>query len=149
MKWSGALFSNVSETDGEKLCEVTIQGHTSVRGSMKLDLFLQKSGSIRLKKFHDLADLDLLLPCFQYIAQFASLVPRREEDREAFALMQEYLVLKEKVRGLLGSRVLMLTISVYLLYPFLCQRDSSGNGHCRVHVCNPHERPSVRSAWRS
>lgn len=66
---------------------------------MKLDLFLQKSDSIRLKKFHDLSDLDLLLPSFQSVAQFASLVPREEKDKEAFTTMQEYLLLKEKVRA--------------------------------------------------
>lgn len=98
-KWSGTLFNSVSETDAEKLCEVTIQDHTPARGGMKLDLFLQKSDSIRLKKFHDLTDLDLLLPSFQHIAQFASLVPCGENDREAFAIMREYLLLKEKVRA--------------------------------------------------
>ena len=96
-KWSGTLFNSVSETDAEKLCEVTIQDHTPARGAMKLDLFLQKSNSIRLKKLHDLTDLDLLLPSFQHIAQFASLVPCGEKDKEAFAVVQEYLLLKEKV----------------------------------------------------
>lgn len=98
-KWSGTLFNSVSETDAEKLCEVTIQDHTPARGGMKLDLFLQKLDSIRLRKFHDLLDLDLLLPSFQRIAQFASLVPCEEQDKEAFAVMQEYLLLKEKVRA--------------------------------------------------
>lgn len=97
-KWSGTLFNSISDTDAEKVCEVTIQDHTPVRGGMKLDLFLQKSDSIRLKKFHDLTDLDLFLPSFQYIAQFATLVPCGEKDKEAFAVMQEYLLLKEKVR---------------------------------------------------
>ena len=98
-KWSGTLFNSVSERDAEKVCEVTIQDYTPARGGLKLDLFLQKSDSIRLKKFHDLTDLDLLLPSFQHIAQFASLVPREENDKEAFAAMQEYLLLKEKVRA--------------------------------------------------
>lgn len=98
-KWSGTLFNSVSEKDAEKLCEVTIQDHTPARGGMKLDLFLQKSDSIRLKKFHDLADLDLLLPSFQHIAQFASLVPCEERDEEAFGVMQKYLSHKEKVRA--------------------------------------------------
>ena len=97
-KWSGTLFNSVSETDAEKLCEVTIQGHTPARGGLKLDLFLQKSDSIRLGKFHDLTDLDLILPSFQHIAQFASLVPRGENDMEPFAKMREYLLIKEKVR---------------------------------------------------
>ena len=98
-KWSGTLFNSVSEKDAEKLCEVTIQDHTPARGGMKLDLFLQKSDSIRLKKFHDLRDLDLLLPSFQQIAQFASLVPCEEKDEEAFGVMQKYLSHKEKVRA--------------------------------------------------
>jgi hypothetical protein len=97
-KWSGTLFNSVSEKDAEKLCEVTVQDHTPARGGMKLDLFLQKSDSIRLKKFHDLADLDLLLPSFQHIAQFASLVPCEEKDEEAFGVMKKYLSHKEKVR---------------------------------------------------
>src|SRR6266478_1655074 len=88
-RWSGTLFNSVSETDAEKVCEVTIQDYTPARGGLKLDLFLQKSDSIRLKKFHDHTDLDLLLPSFQHIAQFASLVPREEKDKEAFAVMQE------------------------------------------------------------
>lgn len=96
-KWSGALFNSVSEVDAEKLCDVTIQDHTAARGGMKLELFLQKSDSIRLKKFHDLTDLDLLLPAFGQITQFASMVPREEKDKETFATMQEYLALKEKV----------------------------------------------------
>jgi hypothetical protein len=98
IKWSGTLFNSVSEVDGEKLCEVTIQDHTAARGGMKLDLFLQKSDSIRLKKFHDLTDLDLLLPSFGQITQFASLVPSEEKDKEVFTTVQEYLLLKEKVR---------------------------------------------------
>jgi len=125
-KWSGTLFNNISETDAERLCEVTIQDHTPARGGMKLDLFLQKSDSIRLKKFHDLTDLDLLLPSFQHIAQFASLIPCGEKDKEAFATMQEYLLLKEKVRAYLGMGVSTLTISVHLLRPFFCQRGSNG-----------------------
>jgi hypothetical protein len=98
-KWSGTLFNSVSGTDAEKICEITIQDHTPARGGLKLDLFLQKTNSIRLKKFHDLTDLDLLLPSFQHIAQFASLVPCGEKDKERFAIMQEYLLLKEKVCG--------------------------------------------------
>lgn len=98
MNWSGTLFNSVSEVDAEKLCEVTIQDHRAARGGMKLDLFLQKSDSIRLKRFHDLTDLDLLLPSFSQITQFASLVPFEDKDKEAFATMQEYLLLKEKVR---------------------------------------------------
>jgi hypothetical protein len=97
-KWSGILFGSVSEVDAEKICEVTIQDHTVARGSMKLDLFLQKSDSIRLKKLHDLTDLDFLLPSFAQITQFASLVPHEAKDEEAFAIMREYLLLKEKVR---------------------------------------------------
>jgi len=93
------LFNSVSEKDAERLCEVTIQDHTSARGGMKLDLFLQKSDSIRLKKFHDLSDLDLLLPSFQSVAQFASLIPCGEKDEEAFGMMQKYLLHKEKVCG--------------------------------------------------
>ncbi|KAF9647500.1 hypothetical protein BDM02DRAFT_2656082 [Thelephora ganbajun] len=95
-KWSGTLFNSVSEIDAEKLCEVTIQDHTPARGGMKLDLFLQKLDSIRLKKFHDLTDLDLLLPSFQQIAQFASLVPCEEKDQKAFTTTRDYLLLKEK-----------------------------------------------------
>lgn len=98
-KWSGTLFNSVSEVDAEKLCDVTIQDHRAARGGMKLDLFLQKSNSIRLKKFHDLTDLDLFLPSFSQITQFASIVPFGENDKEAFATMQEYLLRKEKVRA--------------------------------------------------
>jgi hypothetical protein len=148
-KWSGTLFNSVSETDAEKLCEVTIQDHTPAQGGLKLDLFLQKSDSIRLKKFHDLTDLDLLLPSFQHIAQFASLVPCEEKDKEAFSTMQKYLLLKEKVCALQGSRVSTLTISVHLLHPFFCQRDSNRNEHCRVHVCHSHEQASIHLAWCS
>lgn len=97
-KWSGILFGSVSEVDAEKVCEVTIQDHTVARSTMKLDVFLQKSDSIRLKKFHDLTDLDFLLPSFPQITQFASLVPHEEKDEEAFRIMREYLLLKEKVR---------------------------------------------------
>ena len=148
-RWSGNLFNAVSETDAEKLCEVTIQDHTHARGGLKLDLFLQKSDSIRLKKFHDLTDLDLILPSFQHIAQFASLVPCGDKDKEAFSIMQEYLLLKEKVRAQLGARVSTLTVSVHLLRPFFCQRGSSGEGHCRIYVHHSHQQASVGFAWRS
>ena len=114
------MFNSVSEKDAEKLCEVTIQDHSHARSPMKLDLFLQKSDSIRLRKFHDLADLDLLLPSFQYIAQFASLVPCEEKDKEAFTTMQKYLSSKGKVCVSLGLVVSPLTISVHLLHPLLC-----------------------------
>lgn len=97
--WSGTLFNSISEVDAEKLCDVTIQDHTAARGNMKLELFLQKSDSIRLRKFHDLTDLDLLLPSFNQVTQLASLVPSEEKDKEAFAAMREYLLLKEKVRA--------------------------------------------------
>jgi hypothetical protein len=115
---------------------------------MKLDLFLQKSDSIRLRKFHDLADLDLLLPSFQYIAQFASLVPCEEKDKDAFITMQKYLSRKGKVCVLLGSIVSTLTFSVHLLHLFLCQRGPSRNGHCRIYVYYPHEQVGVCSTWR-
>lgn len=148
-KWSGVLFNSVSETDAERLCEVTIQDHTPTRGGLKLDLFLQKSDSIRLKKFHDLTDLDLLLPSFQHIAQFASLLPCGERDREAFAIMREYLFLKEKVRAWLWARMSSLTVLVCLLPAHFCQRGSSRDRDCRIHVHRSHEQASVRLAWYS
>jgi hypothetical protein len=96
-KWSGTLFNSISEVDAEKLCDVTIQDHTAARGGMKLELFLQKSDSIRLRKFYDLSDLELFLPSFSQVTQYASLVPFEEKDKETFATMREYLLLKEKV----------------------------------------------------
>lgn len=142
-KWSGTIFNSVSEKDAEKLCEVTIQDHTHPRSPMKLDLFLQKSDSIRLRKFHDLADLDLLLPSFQYIAQFASLVPCEEKDKEAFTTMQKYLSSKGKVCVLLRLLVSILTVSVHLLHPLLRQRGPSRNGYRRIYVYHPHEQGGV------
>lgn len=64
---------------------------------MRFSFFFQKKDSLRLKKLHDVADLNLILPSCNLVQQAARLVPGSEKDKIAFETLAKYMTSQQKV----------------------------------------------------
>ena len=99
-KWSGELFVSTSAAKAERLCDVTIQDPTEHKpDGLRFSLFFQNTDSMRLNKLHDNTDLNMILPSFGAVHQFARLVPREAKDKNALDVLSKYMSSRKKVRS--------------------------------------------------
>lgn len=100
--WDGELFVESGPTEASKLCSIRMTDATAHRpDGLRINIcFNAETSILRLQKFHNLFDINIILRACAPIQQFCKIFHQTEVDLDAFKALSAYMARKRVVRSI-------------------------------------------------